>query len=81
MFPAADEERYITELAKYEESNPGYSAWSAAQSRASSWFGAPIAPPQPRQLYVRSWCAACPSWWGSKTECAEEKLNSGLLTL
>ena len=37
---------------------PGYSAWSASQSRASSWVGAPVAPPQPRQLYVRSWCAA-----------------------
>ena len=56
--PAADEERYAADLALYEKRNPGYSAWSAAQSRAPRWVGAPVAPPQPRQLYARSWCAS-----------------------
>ena len=58
MIHTADEERYAADLALYEKRNPGYTAWSAAQSRALRWVGAPAAPPQPRQLYVRSWCAS-----------------------
>lgn len=46
------------EMDAYEKRNPGYSAWSATQSRSSNWAGAPAALPQPRQLYVRSWCVS-----------------------